>query len=300
MTYYRPIVADGPKQQHSASEQAYRNVWLTDAAPRAANLLSMALVGGLIADRLSWVFIAGYQAACRHAFGNAGFEPTAWLALAASEDRTEPRRWPPVTLDRMSDRMGEGVSDGILKETATDQVLNGTKTWVAAATTVTDLIITVGRGRDTQYFQLDRKRPGLTIEHGGTASFLADLVQGKAHCTEVRVVDADRLQPTAVRDFALIEPLYIYAAFCGLVLGSEPGPDADLVSCSHDCLDAIKPALASLASPEPDRFNLKKADARAQDLLVRLSGNRLGAAGDWEADQRLIAMYSKGFRRLAD
>ena len=72
----------------------------------------------------------------------------------------------------------------------------------------------------------------------------------------------------------------------------------DLVTCSHDCLDGVEPALASIGTDELDRRNLEKADARAQDLLVRLSGNRIEAQGDWDTDQRLIAMYSKGLRRL--
>ena len=38
--------------------------------------------------------------------------------------------------------------------------------------------------------------------------------------------------------------------------------------------------------------NQANADALAQDLLVRLAGNRAGAAGEWETDQKIVAMYS--------
>ena len=276
--FYKPLVANGPRQIAAPTEADYHRAWRQHALPRADNLLAMAVTGGLIADRLAWVFMAGYQAACRHAFADADIR--SWTAFAATEDRS-----------------GEAPLPGVaLTSDADAGTLSGTKTWVAGARCIEQLIVKVGTGVEADYFLLDRSTPGLTIEPGPQPRFLADLSQGRAHLDRVRVGPEQRLQPTRINEFRALEPLYIYAAFCGFVLGATT--EYDLVSCSHDCLDGIEPALATIGLPTLDRENLHKADARAQDLLVRLSGNRLDAAGDWNHDQRLVAMYSKGVRRL--
>ena len=223
------------------------------------------------------MFAAGYQAACRHAFP--GRDYGSWVAYAASEDRKGDPPLPAVAI------AGE----------ASGGTLNGYKTWIAAARSVTDLIVKVGTGEAARYFHIQRQSPGLDIDPGTPASFLADLSQGRAHFDSAPITAAHQLHDHLVRQFALLEPLYVYAAFCGFVLGGTT--EHDLVTCAHDCLDGVEPALASIDADDLDLRNLQKADARAQDLLVRLSGNRIDAAGDWDSDQRLVAMYSKGIRR---
>ena len=276
LEFYKPIVADGPRRIDAATEVEYHQAW-SHHASGCDDLLAMALTGGLVADRLAWVFMAGYQAACRHAFPTAQLR--SWVAYAASEDRKSDEPLPGVTLHG----------------TPSSGSLSGFKTWIAAANTVEQLVVKVGTGPEARYFLIDRTSPGLSIDTGPVAGFLPELSQGRAHFEATPVTDDNLLDASRVRQFGLLEPLYIYAAFCGLVLGSTT--EHDLVSCSHDCLDAVGPAIASVGSDAIDRFNLHKADARAQDLLVRLMGNRLNAAGDWDADQRLVAMYSKGIRR---
>ena len=272
--FYKPLVANGPRRKVAESEFEYKKIWIEHTS-HIDDLLSMAVTGGLIADRLSWVFVAGYQAACRHAFSNCSFE--GWVAYAASEDRKENPPLPAVTWDQQNNSV------------------SGVKTWVAAAQTVDQLIIKIGSGSAARYGLVHRNAENLTIETGRTPRFLPELTQGLAHFDHVQGADVEILTGDQIRLFGLLEPLYIYAAFCGFVMGSTT--EHDLVTCSRDCLDGVEPALRSVGTDNLDRVNLQKADARAQDLLVRLSGNRINASGDWEIDQRLIAMYSKSIRR---
>ncbi len=271
--FYKPLVASGPRRQTAAEESQYHGLWREHAQPHE-DLLAMAVTGGLVADRLAWVFVAGYQAACRRAFPKASFDD--WVAYAATEDRKGNPPLPGVTID--------------------NGTLSGSKTWVAAAENVGDLIIKVGTGPEAQYLCIPRASTNLTIDPGEPKSFLGELSQGRAHFDRTPFGGDQILDASAVRSFRLFEPLYIYAAFCGHVLGSTT--EHDLVSCSHDCLDGVESALASIGTDELDRYHVEKADARAQDLLVRLTGNRVATAGDWDTDQRLVAMYSRGLRTL--
>ena len=50
-----------------ADEDAYKALWLAAVAPQQ-DLGLLAVQGGLLADRLAWVFVAGYQAALRRTF----------------------------------------------------------------------------------------------------------------------------------------------------------------------------------------------------------------------------------------
>ena len=88
-----------------------------------------------------------------------------------------------------------------------------------------------------------------------------------------------------------VEPLYVYAAFCGFALSGMC--ESDVVSHCHDCLDAVDEALSSLRAGEVDEVRLGDVDALVLDLLARLAGNRANAAGEWETDQKIVAMYSR-------
>ena len=261
-------------------ELDYHQLWQTAVIPALDDLLVAALLGGRIADRLAWVFIAGYQSACRATFPETA--GSGWVAFAVSEDNASVDPLPPVTLE------------------AGDQgpVLRGSKTWIAAANSVEQLVVKSDRGAASRYWLVERAAPGLSLESRDAPGFLQELSQGRAHFAEVPISALQPLDAQRVNRFRWFEALYIYAAFCGLVQSHSAAND--LLSVTRDCLDGIERALEALQADGLDVPSLQKADARAQDLLVRLSGNRLGIAGDWEADQRLIAMYSKPIRQLQD
>jgi hypothetical protein len=175
-----------------------------------------------------------------------------------------------------------------------DGYLNGFKTWVAGARSIQELAIKLGSGPDARYLLMPRDTPGLTVLPGHTPRFLSEMSQGQARFDRTPLSATTALDPRRIRHFGLVEPLYVYAAFCGFVLGGTEEPD--LMACARDCLAAIAPALQSVGGTL-DRAHLGHADARAQDLLARLSDNRLHAAGNWLSDQRLISMYSGNVQR---
>lgn len=266
------LLSAGTRRLRCADEAAYFAAWQTQARPHIDHLLSMAVIAGSIADRLAWVFQAGYQAACRDAFPDA--RSGGWIAYAATEDRKGVPPLPGVTL--------------------ADGHLTGTKTWVAAARTVQHLAIKLGSGPQARYQLVPRDAPGLAVAPGNASRFLADMSQGRAHFDRTPIGATVELDPARIRHFGLLEALYIYAAFCGFVIGGTDEPE--LTRLARDCLGAIAPALRSVGGTL-DRASLGQADTLAQELLARLDGNRTDAAGDWETDQRLIAMYSPGVRR---
>ena len=231
----------------------------------------MAISGGLIADRLAWVFVAGYQAACRHVFPTATLR--SWVSYAATEDREND---PPLPGVRLNGLPSAGT-------------LSGNKAWIAAARSVGQLVVRVGTGPQATYFVMDRDRPGLTIEPK-PRDFLANLSQGRASFEETPVTSADVVDGDRIALLKFVEPLYVYAAFCGFVLGGTTEPD--LLSACHACRLGVESALAAIEAGEVDTVKQDNADALAQDLLVRLNGNRAGAAGAWETDQKIVAMYS--------
>ena len=90
--------------------------------------------------------------------------------------------------------------------------------------------------------------------------------------TSADVVDGDRI---ALLKF--VEPLYVYAAFCGFVLGGTT--ESDLLSAGHACRLGVESALAAIEAGEVDTVKQDNADALAQDLLVRLDGKPGGGCG---------------------
>ena len=268
---YESLVEGGLHRVESPTEAAYRDAWTEHALPREPDLLAMAISGGLIADRVAWVFVAGYQAACRNVFPSAALR--SWVSYAATEDREGD---PPLPGVRLTGTPSAGT-------------LSGNKAWIAAARSVGQLVVRVGTGPEATYFVVDRDRHGVTIDPK-PRDFLADLSQGQAGFEETPVNGADAVDGTRIGLLEFVEPLYVYSAFCGFVLGGTTEPD--LVAGCHDCLDAVEPALSSIRAGDIDQVNLDKAGALAQDLLVRLAGNRAGAAGHWETDQKIVAMYA--------
>ncbi len=269
---YETLVAAGLNRIESASEAAYRDAWTERVVPLEPDPLAMAIAGGLIADRMAWVFVAGYQAACRHVFSSAAFR--SWVSYAATEDQEGD---PPLPGVRLSGTPSSGT-------------LSGNKAWIGAARGMEQLVVRVGTGPEATYFLVDRERRGVTIDLK-PRDFLAGLSQGRARFEETPVTGVDIVDGDGIGLLRFVEPLYVYAAFCGFVLGGMSEPE--VVSHCHDCLDAVDEALASLRSGEVDEVRQAGVDALALDLLAQLAGNRANAAGEWETDQKIVAMYSR-------
>ena len=250
-----------------ADEQAFADLWLQQVAPLSSRV-AQAVHGGLLADRLAWVFVAGYQCALRHTFAQLPADSMA--AFAVSEDRKGEPPLPGVTATALN---GETK-------------VSGYKTWVACCATLSHLVIKSDRGDKANYYCLKRNSHGLTLtpKYG---AFLAEMSQGMAELNEVTV--ATPLDASQVSHFGLRETLYIYMAFCAW---------AGKFSESAEPCEALIHRLARLVEQPPNDeaglAEIKSVDEAVQALRGTIPAT---AAANYEQDQRLIAMYSPGIQR---
>ncbi len=260
---------------NALTEAQFLELWRQHAETQA-DLASMAIAGGLCADRLAWVFIAGYQAAIRCTFPDAPL--SGWAAFAVSEDRQPNNPLPGVTAQH--DSQG--------------QVLSGHKTWVAAVDQIDHLILKSGRRGEAQYFQLARDEPGLELTLRPAGSFLAELSQGAAHLNDVKVAKRQLLDDSQVALFGPREALFIYAAFCAFVLAKSPDP-TQRERC-RAMLRRVPALLASGFSSAADVSAFKQLDADVQQLLTDIETDGFPRNASWSQDRGLISMYSKGIQ----
>ncbi len=260
------------------SEAEYLALWkkyFTVQEP--LDLLAMAVTGGLLADRMAWVFVGGYQSAIRRTFMRETF--SGWGAFAVSEDR---KGQPPLP----------GVS---LRTSAQDVAASGYKTWVACSDSIEHVVVKVGSGADARYFNIHRSTPGLTVasKHAVTkpGSFLAEMSQGIAHLQDVAVGQA--LDDAEVVRFGIRETLYIYSAFCahaGQFYANQVDPEA----CAG-LIHRLAELLEFLPTDQVGLDELKAVDAAVQNLLGQISPD--ADDSKWSKDRQLIAMYSPGIQK---
>lgn len=161
---------------HGANEEEYCQTWRDQVANKPSSEFIQAAQAGWLADNLSQVFIAGYQAAIRQTFPPV--EPSGITAFAVSEDRSETTPLPGV--------VWRPHPEGVL--------LTGYKTWVAAIAQVEYLVV-IARGEEaglTGYFLVPTKLDRVHLDVNPSPSRLPDLSQGRAFLAEVwrRTADA--------------------------------------------------------------------------------------------------------------
>ena len=257
----------------SLDEAGYLACW-QEQVSGLESPFEQAVVGGIWADRLSWVFVAGYQVAVRLAFS---IQSTKWLAYVASEDREQ--KLPGVSAVEEADSLQ----------------LSGFKTWVAAADHVGELVVRIN-SQTPRYLLVARDRAGLQISLKPEGRFLRDLTQGVAEFTAVAV---DRELP--IEDevpFNLREALAIYSAFLGYLLGQE------VVAAVHpQCrkvLSATEDLWRSDFQDKDSQRQLSEFDVDVQKLKQQVDEILLDHTPGWESDRRLISMYSPGIQRYTD
>ena len=256
----------------SATEDAYQQIWMRYVAQQK-DLGLMAVQGGLLADRLAWVFVAGYQAALRHTFTDQRF--TGWGAFAVSEDRRGDPPLPGVDYQQMHDGF----------------VLSGHKTWVATVNRVDHLVVKAGQGERARYFNLPRHTEGLEFS-ARQANFLGEMSQGSAHLTDVKLPADAALDAVAVAQFGQREALYIYLAFLAYA-----GRTWLRDRAQDDCLGLIQRLHQALSRSDVPLAEVKALDLAVQGVLA-LVGPAAGVDNErWDKDQRLISMYSPGIQR---
>lgn len=261
--------------QPSPTESDYHALWLGRAVGDEDELV-MAALGGALADRLAWVFVAGYQATIRRCFAELPREP-GWSAFVNTEDQTG--AFPGTTL---SGEPGQ-------------RRLSGWKGWVAAADHVDRLLVSASHNQ-VPFAVVRRDQSGVTIETGAPKGYLSEMVQGRAHFEDVtveedQVIGDERTFPV----FRSAESAYVRAALAAFMLSHARRLDAPP--------NLISGAAAALFALEAILHRELPSDTAAVGLLG--AANQVSAlATEFEAlleerDEALHALWTKD-RRLVD
>ena len=242
----------------------------------------VAMRGGLVADRLSWVFTAGYQATLRNAFT---MLPLAgWAAFVATEDEGDPHTHPRTTL----------------RDDGRGYLLNGHKSWVAHSAVVDHLIITIndpdGNKRRARGLIVERGRSGVTLSHRTDPGFLSAMSQGFAKFEDTPISRDEVFEFEPIRQFGRTEAKFVMLASATFMLAR-----AEETSELQDRLFAVIGALvALLGERETSRQVYAKIDLefqRCADLFettVDVSG-----IANYTSDRRLFRMYTDRIQRRA-
>ena len=251
------------------SEAAFKAAW--QSFPSDISIFESAHQSGLIADRLSWVFLGAYQSAIRACFDNLPIHD--FVSYAASEDRTG--EYPGATIDDQSR-------------------LQGNKSWIAASKTVDQLLVTVASSNNILLVRADA--PGVTLSHRPAPKFLGDMSQGMATFTNVAQAKWSQLQEHRVHDFRLAEPFFVTVTACGYLstesarLGLHHSPEISKI------LEELKRQFGAGYTSNLEQFSALYA--RVKELGIEVGAAAQQAPGtkatDWKLNGRLLAMYQRG------
>jgi alkylation response protein AidB-like acyl-CoA dehydrogenase len=180
------------------AEGDYHAAWLQHEVGSEDPFL-MAALGGALADRLAWVFMAGHQGTVRHCFPRLPAEP-GWSAFVNSEDPT-------------GDLPGTALTGG-----PGAWRLSGAKTWVAGADHIDRLLVSA-RHNEVPFIVLRRATPGVHIESGEPKTYLSELVQGRVTFENVAVSEEQLTgDERTFTIFRFTEPAYVRVALNGFIL----------------------------------------------------------------------------------
>lgn len=229
-----------------------------------------ALMGGRLANRLSQIFIAGYQSAVRRTFH---VDAERWSALAVSEDRSG--ELPGLTQD----------SEGLIQ---------GYKTWVAAADQLDEMIVSVGTLPQGKLYRVPLPTAGVSMALKTDVKFLSDMSQGVAHFDNVTPDALEGLPAVELKQFARREPLYIYLALCGN-LQANGHPEAE------GLIERLMEVSEDDFSEETHKVIFADVDLRLQELFGSPVERHLESnfEGDSAADWGLISLYSPVIQKRA-
>ncbi|MDP6832435.1 MAG: hypothetical protein QF512_15875 [Alphaproteobacteria bacterium] len=257
-------------------EAAWHQAWHEGGLNALPPVLS-ALQGGMCADRLSWVFIAGYQAAIRHVFPEVPGQ--GWAAYAATEDKAEPEAYPPTRLSIG----GKGL------------VLDGCKSWLAQSRHLDHLLVTINETE--QCVLVSARDPGVHLSHREAPGFLGDMSQGFARFEAVEIAPKNIFAKERMREFGRREPRFVMLAGVGYLLAhlgeADPALQRDLI--------AIALSLAVICeSPEIIPKTFAALDRALQEAIGRFADVADTAAlPNWDSDRRLLSMYSPRIQERA-
>ena len=225
--------------------------------------LERALRHGACADRLAWVFCAGYQAALAEGFPE--FDGPGWSCLAAS--------------------VREGATPCTFEHDEIGPRLDGEKSWIAAVNQVDRLVVAVGEGETRCFVHVTRGAEGLAFEDPGPASFLRELSQGRAHFDGVRPgAGAVLADPARARRFRGAEALFVLAALAARLEDQAAIDLARELSGSLDDRERIKSGVATLGA---------QLHGRAERCMeARPTGMPDALLASLRDDSKLLALYA--------
>jgi alkylation response protein AidB-like acyl-CoA dehydrogenase len=242
----------------SPTEEDYHRFWLEREINSHEPFVAAAL-GGALADRLGWVFVAGYQATIRRCFPDLPVEP-GWSAFVNTEDTSG--RLPGTTLTG-----GHG-----------QRRLNGWKHWLAAADHADRLLVSA-RQEQTPFLVLSRDTPGVHIESDPPADYLPELVQGRVQFEDVvieehQVVGDERTFPT----FRASETAYVRAALFACMLSHARRLEAPptLVAAALAGLLEMQAILQLPLPSDAVRVALLGADTHCQTVAAEFEATGSG------------------------
>ena len=258
---------------HSASEAAFKSHWL--GIPSDSNPFEAAFHGGLLADRLAWVFLAAYQGAIRDCFN--GLPKRAWVSFAVSEDRSG--KVPGTKIDEQ-------------------RRLSGTKTWVAAVDHVDYLIVTPGLSVAHGCLLIEANSPEVLLTARQPADFLSDMSQGSATFNQFPLLAEHTITDHTAQHFGLAEAFFVLVAGCGFLLKETGRMHATTLQGR---------LIKHLQDLEQCYAGNYKGDG---NLLLALyeTGSNIGrecaalvlnaetSNQDWRANGKLLGMYGRSLR----
>jgi hypothetical protein len=268
----------------SSSEGEWRQNWIANNLS-SLEPLAMALAGGALADRLAWVFHAGYQGMMRSAFP---FCPKdGWASYLVAEDKT-----------------GE-FPGAAIKKKGESWTLSGSKSWVAASDHVDYLVVRIMS--ENSLILLARNDPGVVLSSRDAPGFLADLSQGFATFEQVNLqenqVYSGEILP---HNFAQSEPLHVLTALNAFMASYilKHGGDPDILKLA---LSSLRLA-GSLVEEDAvdDTFFLGVADLdtstseMAHSFEAFIETANPGLFAEWKKDRGLVNMFSKGLQKKAN
>ena len=240
------------------TEAEFKVLWQqTSGSP-----LSRAVQAGIRADRLSWVFIAGYQSAVRLAFDK--IPGNEWWSFAVSEDQS-------------------GQLSGV---TIQDKRLSGTKTWVAACDNVDGVIVTAAG----KCFLLPRSRHGVVFNCYAESRFLPDMSTGKVTLNNTESGQAAEIN----MDFRLAEPLALMAASAGYLWREGSRLESKVL---RDEAQSVVERMHDLDTTEANTIGplyASVADLGKHCGKIAVE-NEDSSQADWQQNGRLLSLYRKSF-----
>lgn len=268
------------------TEAAFHDVW-SELGIGNLDPLMMALTGGAVADRLAWVFLAGYQACLRRTFPGS-IQGAGWASFVNTED-------PSGTLPGTR-----------LTEDGDDFRLTGWKTWVAGAAHVEWLFVSSRQGV-APFVLLQRSVEGAELDVGAPKAYLSELTQGRVEFRDVAVAATQLVGgERTFQVFRACESAYVRAALNAFMLSHcvRLGASHALIARAVGCVLATA-SLLSLPMPSTAAaIGLAGVDTLSSEVAA--SFRELIADRDpalfalWEKDRRLVDGAAQSIRARAE